>query len=66
MLRGSLDGRLVWREWIHVCVCVCVCVWLNPFTVHLKLSQHCLLIGYTPVPQYIFLQKFFTLYPSTE
>ena len=31
-------------EWIHVCV------WLSPFAVHLKLSQHCLLIGYTPVP----------------
>ena len=27
-------------EWIHVYV------WLNPFTVHLKLSQTCLLIGY--------------------
>ena len=26
-----------------------VCVWLSPFDVHLKLSQHCLLIGYTPV-----------------
>ena len=24
-------------------------VWLNPFTVHLKLSQHCLLISYTPI-----------------
>ena len=23
------------REWIHLYV------WLNPFTVHLKLSQHC-------------------------
>ena len=23
--------------------------WLNPFAVHLKLSEHCLLIGYTPV-----------------
>ena len=28
-------------EWIHVNV------WLSPFAVHLKLSQHCLLIGYT-------------------
>ena len=26
MLHGSLDGRLVWREWIDVCVCVCMCV----------------------------------------
>ena len=33
MLCGSLDGRGVWEEWIHV--------WLSPFTVHLKLSQHC-------------------------
>ena len=23
------------EEWIHVCV------WLSPFAVHLKLSQHC-------------------------
>ena len=30
-------------EWIHVYV------WLGPFAVHLKLSQHCLLIGYTPI-----------------
>ena len=31
------------REWIPVCV------WLSPFSVHLKPSQHCWLIGYTPV-----------------
>ena len=31
---------------------MCVCVWLSPFDVHLKLSQHCLLIGYTAIPQY--------------
>ena len=30
-------------EWIHVYG------WLSPFTVHLKLSQHCLLIGCTPI-----------------
>ena len=33
-------------------------VWLNLVTVHLKLSQHCLLIGYTPihnVPFHLFL-----------
>ena len=30
-------------EWIHVYV------WLSPFTIHLKLSQHCLLIGFTPI-----------------
>ena len=29
-------------EWIHVYV------WLSPFTVHLKLSQHYLLIYYIP------------------
>ena len=28
------------EEWIHVYV------WLSPFPVHLKLSQHCLLTGY--------------------
>ena len=32
-MRGGFGG-----EWIRVYV------WLNPFTVHLKLSQHCLLI----------------------
>ena len=36
ILCGSLDGREVWRKWIHVYV------WLSPFPVHLKLSQHCL------------------------
>ena len=30
-------------EWIHVYV------WLSPFAVHLKLSQHGLLISYTPI-----------------
>ena len=35
MLCGSLDGgREFGGEWIHVHV------WLSPFTVHLKLSQH--------------------------
>ena len=29
-------------EWMHVCV------WLSPFAVHLKLSQHCLLIQLYP------------------
>ena len=32
---GSLNGRGVLGEWIHVCV------WLSSFAVHLKLSQHC-------------------------
>ena len=30
-------------EWIHVYV------WLSPFAVHQKPSQHCLLISYTPI-----------------
>ena len=34
MLCGSLDGMGVWGEWIHVYI------WLSPFAVHLKLSQH--------------------------
>ena len=34
MLCGSLDGRGVGGEWIHAYV------WLSPFAVHLKLSQH--------------------------
>ena len=28
------------REWIHVYVCIYIYVWLGPFAVHLKLSQH--------------------------
>ena len=40
MLCCSLDGRESGGEWIHV---------LNSFTVHLKLSQHCLLTGYIPI-----------------
>ena len=35
VLCGSLDERGFGGEWIHVYV------WLSPFTVHLKLSQHC-------------------------
>ena len=34
-------GREFGGEWIHAYV------WLSPLPVHLKLSQHCLLIGYT-------------------
>ena len=37
-MRGESGG-----EWIHVYV------WLSPFAVHLKLSQCCLLIGYTSI-----------------
>ena len=36
-------GFLTTDEWIHVHV------WLSPFAAHLKLSQHCLLISYTPI-----------------
>ena len=32
---GSLGGRGIGEEWIHVYV------WLNSFAVHLKLPQHC-------------------------
>ena len=38
-------------EWIHVYV------WLSPFAVHLKLSQRCLLISYTPIQNKRFLKK---------
>ena len=41
VLRGSLDGREVWREWIHVYV------GLSPFAVHPKLPQHHR--SYTPI-----------------
>ena len=30
-------------EWVPVYI------WLGSFAVHLKLSQHCMLVGYTPV-----------------
>ena len=36
-------GREFGGEWIHAYG------WLNPFAVHLKLSQHGLLISYTPI-----------------
>ena len=34
VLCGSWHGREVEEEWIHIYV------WLSPFAVHLKLSQH--------------------------
>ena len=49
LLCGQLDGRGVFfggggrGEWIHVYI------WLSPLAVHLKLLQHCLLTGYTPI-----------------
>ena len=40
------------EEWRHARV------WLSPFAVHLKLSQHCLLIGYNVVQnKKVFLKK---------
>ena len=35
MLCGSLDGRGVWGR-----MDACACIWLGPFAVHLKVSQH--------------------------
>ena len=37
--RGAAIFRRVEKEMVTK--------WLSPFSVHLKLSQHCLLIGYT-------------------
>ena len=45
------------REYIHVYV------WLSPFTVHLELSKHCLLIGFTPIQNKKFKKKFFNFVP---
>ena len=40
-------------EWIHVFV------WLSPFAIHLKPSQHCLLIIYTLIQnKMVFLKPF--------
>ena len=38
-------------EWIHVYI------WLSLFTVHQKLSQHYLLISYTPIQNKLFFKK---------
>ena len=43
---GEFGGK-----WIHVYG------WLSPFTVHLKLSQYCLLIGYNPIQNKKFGKK---------
>ena len=43
---GELGG-----EWIHVFV------WLSPFAVQLKLSQHCSLISYTTIQNKKFLKN---------
>ena len=53
MLCGSLDGRggEFRGEWVHIYT------WLSPYPVHLKLSKHCLLIGYTPIENKMFKKK---------
>ena len=43
---GGFEG-----EWIHVHVR------LSPFILHLKLSQQCLLTGYSPIQNKTFKQK---------
>ena len=40
VLCGSLDGKELGGEWVHIYV------WLSPFAMHLNLSQHCVLISY--------------------
>ena len=57
MLYGSLDGRGFGGEWIHVYA------QLSPFTVYLKLSQHCQ-TGYTTVQNEKFKKKFESLLRS--
>ena len=41
-----------------------VYIWKNPFTAHLKLSQHCLLIGYTTVQNKKVFKKKNPIIPS--
>ena len=43
----------VWGR-MHI---IYICVWLSPFAVHLKLPQHCLLIGYLPIQNKKFKKK---------
>ena len=40
-----------------------VYVWLSPFTVHLELSKHCLLIGFTPIQNKKFKKNFLNFVP---
>ena len=46
-------------EWIHVYV------WLSPFTIYLKPSQHCLLIIYTSIQNKMFCFVFKRLFVFT-
>lgn len=50
-LCGSLDARGFGGDWTHAYGRMC------PFAVHLKPSQHRLLIGYTPVQNQKFKRK---------
>ena len=59
---GSKESDMPKHTYTHTCTWIHVYVWLNPFTVHLKLSQHCLLIGYTPI-QNRKLQKLNMFFP---
>ena len=45
-------------EWIHVYI------WLSPFIVHLKLSQHCLLTGHIPVQNKKFRRIVYKIFHS--
>ena len=51
MLCDRLNGGEFGGEGMHVYV------WLGLFTVHLKLSQHCLLIDHTPIQNKNFKKK---------
>ena len=48
------------REWIHAYM------WLSLFAVHLKLSQHCLLIGYTLIQNKTFSKTIFKIKTKTK
>lgn len=43
LLCGSLDGGSLGEQRIHLYI------WLSPFAVHLKVSEHWWLIGYAPI-----------------
>ena len=43
VLEKARKDSAIGEEWIHVYG------WLRPFAVHLTQTQHCLLIGYTPI-----------------
>ena len=51
MLEKARKDSAIGEEWIHVYG------WLRPFAVHLTQTQHCLLIGYTPIQNKKLKQK---------